>query len=387
MLSDEIINERTIDKNYPYETVFIAGNKVKLLHITATHLNLTGGIPVVLRELVNAQNKIEGFEARVLSVVADVFEMKSQYFDHMGNKFFEEYICGFLPDVVIFHSHYYFEYLKLYKTLIKLGIPYFIEPHGSFGKAALQKSKYKKLVANEVLLRSFMKKAKGYIFLNEREKADSKYRTGCDLVIANGINADEILEEYESKEQWSFYFIGRFDISHKGLDYLFDALDILEQKGEAIRLELYGTGPEENIAYINNRIRKYSSLQVTNCGPVYGAEQKELLEKRGVMVLTSRYEGFPMTVLEAWKYGNPCLVTAGTNVKDEVVAHQLGWGTDLNSNSIANAILQAQKDYSLRKEEYIRNCKSYVKNMYSWDHLAQVSYDRLSKVCSVGEKL
>ena len=360
---------------------------MKILHITATHLKRASGIPVVLRDLVNAQNKIKGFEARVLSVKADISEMDSQYFDYLGNNSFEAYVRVFCPDVAIFHSHFQLEYLKLYKTLIKLGIPYFIEPHGSFGKAALQKSKYKKLVANNVLLRSYMKKAKGYIFLNEGEKTDSKYRTGCDLVIANGINADEILEEYEPKEQWSFYFIGRFDINHKGLDYLFDALDILEQKGESIRLDLYGTGPEKNIDYINARIKNYSSLQVTNCGPVYGAEQKELLEKRGVMVLTSRYEGFPMTVLEALKYGNPCLVTAGTNVMDEVVAHQLGWGTDLDSSSIANAILQAQKDYSLRKEEYIRNCKGYVKNMYSWDHLAQVSHDRLSEACSVGEKL
>ena len=94
-----------------------------------------------------------------------------------------------------------------------------------------------------------------------------------------------------------------------------------------------------------------------------------------------------MTVLEAWKYGNPCLVTAGTNVKEEVVANQLGWGVDLDSDSIASAILQAQKDYTAMKKEYISNCKSYVKNMYSWDCLAQISYDKLSEECSVGEKI
>ena len=355
--------------------------------MTATHLSLSGGIPVVLRDLVNAQNKIKGFEASVLSVKADISQMDSPYFDCLGNRSFEAYVRDICPDVVVFHSHYYFEYLKLYKTLIKLGIPYFIEPHGSFGEAALNKSKYKKLIANHLILRSFMKKAKGYIFLNENEKADSKYCTLCDLIISNGINADEIIMEYVPKENWSFYFIGRFDINHKGLDYLFDALDILEQKDEVIRLELYGTGSEESIDYINNRLRNYQSLEVNNCGPIYGNVQKKLLERHGIMLLTSRYEGFPMTVLEAWRYGNPCLVTIGTNVMNEVVAQGLGWGTNLDSRSIADALLHAQKEYSSRKEEYIRNCKIYVKNTYSWERIAQVSYDRLSEICNIGEKL
>lgn len=360
---------------------------MKILHITATHLKPASGISTVLRDLVNAQNKIEDLIAKVLSVKADVTEMKSQYFDYLGDQSFEAYIRSFCPDVVIFHCHFYFEYLKLYRSLIKLEIPYFIESHGALGKTAMQRSKYKKLIANHLLLRSYIKQAKGYIFLNEGDKANGRYHTRYDLVIPNGINADEIVTEYVPQENWSFYFIGRYDIDHKGLDYLFDALDILEKKGESIRLEFYGTGSERNLDYINNRIKNYKSLQITNCGPLYGEDQKKLLEKRGVMLLTSRYEGFPMTVLEAWKYGNPCLVTAGTNVMDEVVDQDLGWGTDLDSHSIADAILRAQKEYSGRKEEYIRNCKNYVKNTYSWDRIAQVSYDRLSEICNAGEKL
>lgn len=359
---------------------------MRILHVTATHLKPASGITTVLRALVDAQNKIEGLKAKLLSITFDVSEIDSPYFDYLGEQSFEEYLRNFCPDVVIFHSHFLFLYIRLYKSVQKMGIPYFIEPHGSFGRAALQKSKYKKLVANYVLLRSFMKKAKGYIFLNEGEKKDSRFHRDGDIVIPNGIGADDIVEEYTPNESWLFYFIGRFDINHKGLDYLFDALDILEQKGESVKLELYGTGPEENIAYVNGKIKNYSSLQVTNCGPLYGQAQRELLEKRGVMVLISRYEGFPMTVLEAWKYGNPCLVTAGTNVMEEVMNHDLGWGTALDAGSIAEAILLTKKDYSGRQEMYIRNCKEYVKNEYSWDKIARISYEKLSEICGIEEK-
>ena len=54
---------------------------MKLLHITATHLKPDGGVPVVLKELVTEQNKINNFESRVISVVASVEEMHSPYFE------------------------------------------------------------------------------------------------------------------------------------------------------------------------------------------------------------------------------------------------------------------------------------------------------------------
>ena len=351
---------------------------MKLLHITATHLSLAGGIPVVLRDLVEAQNNIEDFEARVLSVKASTSEMKSTFFDTLSETSFEEYINRYLPDVVIFHSHYYFEYLNLYKLLLKKNIPYFIEPHGSFGKAALQKSKYKKLIANKVILRMFMRRAKGYIFLNESEKKDAQFHTNNDIIIPNGIVEREIKPLCADNKECSFYFIGRYDINHKGLDYLFDALDILENKGVSIIFNLYGKGNESEEQYINSRISKYKAVQIKNCGAIYGEAQSKELEQCGIMVLTSRYEGFPMTVLEAWKYGNPCLVTPGTNVYKEVASNGLGWAVELSVQHIADMIVKAQNDYNLNKKQYIIACKNYVKNNYSWKSLAKLSFDALS---------
>lgn len=351
---------------------------MKLLHITATHLNLAGGIPVVLRDLVAAQNKIDGFEARVLSIKADPVEMHSDYFDQLVGSSFEEYIENYKPNVVIFHSHYYFEYIKLYKSLIRRKIPYFIEPHGSFGKAALQKSKHKKIVANQILLRPFMGHAKGYIFLNESEKEDAQFRTENDIVIPNGIDDSVTDKGLELKESWNFYFIGRFDVSHKGLDYLFDALDILEVERFPIHLKMYGKGTDEEIKYVNTRISKYQTVDVKNCGPIYAEEQAKALEQCGIMILTSRYEGFPMTVLEAWKYGNPCLVTPGTNVANEVSEHGLGWKTELNVAGIADCIEKAMEEYSNGRQIYIDKCKKYVLSNYGWDVIARRSYDQIS---------
>lgn len=350
---------------------------MKLLHITATHLNLSGGIPVVLRDLANAQNRIEGFESRVLSIKADISEMKSSFFDYLGNKSFEAYLKSYNPDIVIFHSHYYFEYLKLFRYLIKQGIPYYIEPHGSFGKAALQKSKFKKVIANTFILRSLMKNAQGYIFLNEAEKEDALFRTHNDLVIPNGIKREEIAEIEESNAEWYFYYIGRYDINHKGLDFLFDALDILEERKENITINFFGTGNDEQLNYLDTRIQKLHSVNAKNCGPIYGENKKRILEQTGIMVLTSRYEGFPMTVLEAWGFGNPCVVTKGTNVLEEVKNNNLGWGTILDAEKIAETIILAKNEYDKFRSNYISNTKCYVEEMYNWDAIAKKSFVEL----------
>ncbi len=352
---------------------------MRLLHITATHLNLAGGIPVVLRDLVSAQNEIDGFEARVLSIKANISAMNSQFFDFLGDASFENYIDRYKPDVVIFHSHYYFEYIRLYRSLVKRNTPYFIEPHGSFGKAALQKSRLKKKVANNIILRPFMKHAYGYIFLNETEKNDAQFRATHNLIIPNGINTKETEKDIRPQEPWSFYFIGRFDVNHKGLDNLFDALDILDKQNETVSVKLYGTGTDEEVEYVNSRISSLHFVSAINCGPIYGEEQAKALEQCGIMLLTSRYEGFPMTVLEAWKYGNPCLVTPGTNVADEIAQNGLGWKTGLDASSIAESIRSAASDYLNTRVAYIKRCKEHVMEKYSWKAIAKVSFEQLSK--------
>lgn len=352
---------------------------MRLLHITATHLNLAGGIPVVLRDLVRAQNEIDGFEAKVLSIKADISNMASEYFEYLENSSFEKYVDSYEPDVVVFHSHYYFEYLRLYGLLIKRKIPYYIEPHGSFGKAALKKSKLRKQIANGIILRQFMKHAYGYIFLNEAEQIDAQFRSAHDLIIPNGINTNNLEKDINPRNQWHLYFIGRFDVIHKGLDYLFDAFEILDKEEEKMSIKLYGTGTEEEIEYVNNRIHSLHSISVTNCGPIYGEEQAKALEQCGIMLLTSRYEGFPMTVLEAWKYGNPCIVTPGTNLTEEVENNALGWTTELEKSEIATTIKKACKSYLIQRDGYIHTTKEYVTDNYSWDRIASISYNVLKK--------
>lgn len=92
-----------------------------------------------------------------------------------------------------------------------------------------------------------------------------------------------------------------------------------------------------------------------------------------IMVLLSRYEGFPMTILEALTYGNPCLVTEGTNMLNEIVENRLGWGTTTEPDQIAKDLQLAQQDFEQNRSSYQERCSTHVYSEYNWDKIARLS--------------
>ena len=129
------------------------------------------------------------------------------------------------------------------------------------------------------------------------------------------------------------------------------------------------------MAYVHGRIDKIKHLKVEDKGTIYDEEKVKALRKANILLLTSRYEGSPMTILDALSYGNPCLVTPGTNVADEIERNNLGWKTELNAETIANCMLKAREDYKKNYASYYDNCRHYVLDNYLWDKIAQQSVE------------
>lgn len=357
---------------------------MKLLHVTATHLNMNGGVPVVLRGLVEAQNKIDGVFSRVVSLSASVEHIKSKFFVHVGVKDFSKYVDDFMPDVVILHSFFYLEYNRVVNILNKKKIRYYIEPHGSFGKMAMKKSWLKKIIANNTIFRKQIKRSYGYIFTNEEEQKTSIYRTINDLIIPNGV-MENVVKNAKNKAPLSFkypsfYYLGRYDINHKGLDYLFDALDIIESKKIDIRVNFYGIGNKKELGYVQKRLSNYVYIEAEDNGPIYGDKKKNALENNNILLLTSRYEGSPMTVLDGLSYGNPVLATPGTNVADTVNENKIGWRAELDAEKIADKIIEARSEYIREGEKIVERCKAYVMTNCNWDKIASLSIEMLNKV-------
>lgn len=351
---------------------------MKILHITAmSPLSPNSGIPAVLKQLTDAQNNIDGVESRVLSLVGDVDKIESTYFHFLGKEKVGQYIKREKPDIAIIHSFFHIEFVKTVKALLQNQVPFCNEPHGSFGANAMKSSALKKIIANKTIFAEQLKKAKSYIFTNCAEKNNSIYHTPNDLIIPNGVLQETVNNSREkasdSYKNPTLYFLGRFDIDHKGIDYLFDSLDVLEKRKIPVNIKFFGIGDNKQEDYVRRRLGNLNVVNAQNCGTIYGEKKKMTLESCNILVLTSRYEGSPMTVLDGLSYGNPCIVTPGTNVADEIASNKIGWKTSLDATEIADTIVRAIEEYRQDGEIMFARCKKYVLDNYSWDKIAKQS--------------
>lgn len=352
---------------------------MKILHITATHLSKSGGIPVVLDNLVRNQNKVKGVESRVLSLCDELKDISNESFLHIKKiSEIQEYLKSYKPNFTIIHSLYFKEYIKVSRILKSNGYDYLIEPHSSFGRAAQKKSWIKKKIANRFFFKRFIKNAKGYIFLNESEMRDSIYRTENDIIIPNGVDSFLNSSLNEDSEEIKFYFLGRLDIVHKGLDILFNALQSLDKESIKFNIDFYGTGTENEVDFIKRNSLRLINIKSRYIGPIYGENKGEVLSKYDIMILTSRYEGFPVTVLEALSYGCPCIVSEGTNLKSLIESNELGWGC--TTNDISETIKRAILEYRIKKINYREKVKLFIDENYTWDKIALLSLETLKDV-------
>lgn len=359
---------------------------MKILHVTAIGSEVKkSGVPSVLLNLSAEQNNIEGVQSKVLSVRTEKGK-EEDCFDTLRTVSIIDYLKKYNPDLVIIHTIFFLQYVKVVRALCKLNIPFAIEPHGSFGKMALHKSHLKKVLALHTLFRPFIHKSAAFIYTNQAEKQDSIIHKDLELVIPNGVSEANISftpqEHLLSYPIPVFYYLGRYKIHHKGLDYLMKALKILNDQRESICVRFYGMGDNDEMDFMNKWISVFDFIDVKEMGTLYGEEKKNVLSRPYVLLLTSRYEGSPITVLDALTYGNPCLVTPGTNVADEIEQNKIGWKTDLDPKCIAECILRAKADYIKDKDGYGDRCKRYVTDNYLWSKIADFSIKEYRKIIS-----
>lgn len=99
--------------------------------------------------------------------------------------------------------------------------------------------------------------------------------------------------------------IGRINYQ-KNQDYLLDIFEIVAREKEDAVLLIVGTGPDES--KIKDRIKKSSYRERII---LYGEtkEPEKIYMAMDIMVFPSRYEGLPVTLLEAQISGLPCIIS------------------------------------------------------------------------------
>ncbi|QPI86178.1 glycosyltransferase [Rhodobacterales bacterium HKCCA1288] len=349
---------------------------MRILHVSGYCLSESNGVGRLLLELIYEQNKnIPDSKIDLLLTqdqILNDLKFDVYFYSQVTKKFFKSY------DLVVFHGVYFLNYYFISQIIKNYNIPYLIKPHSSLVVAAQKKSYIKKCLYYLFILKNFINHSSGLIFTSEGERFRSLKLKKNYYIEPNGLCAPDPIEVFSKPDVhvWNFIYIGRIDIRHKGLDILFDSLFILKDLGilEKLNFKFYGKGNRKDEIIFRNSIKRLDSQSVTFNGPIYGCEKFECLSASDVFVLTSRYEGVPMAVLEALSQSVPCLVTPETNIGERVIDFDMGWVAECDPHSIANEIIRIINSPETAFQQKKENARSYVLENHSWTVVSQVSH-------------
>lgn len=163
--------------------------------------------------------------------------------------------------------------------------------------------------------------------------------------------------ESSSCENNNAICVGRLN-EQKGYEYLIDAWTIVSQRHPDWILNVYGSG--EIKEQLLNRIKErgvQNSLFIHD--PVNNIVEKYL--ESSLYIMSSRFEGFPMVLLEAMSCGLPCIsFNCPNGAKDLIQDGRNGFLVEyLNVTQLAESICRLIEDSSLRKQ-FGESAKVYV---------------------------
>lgn len=352
---------------------------MKILHIAPIG-HQSEGIGTVLLHLEREQKKL-GHDVKIVTKYKNNVYNDWDLITINNNRDFLTFLELWSPDIVLFHSLYEMEFLGFAKLLNQKKIPYAVQMHGALSKENYKKSRYKKMVANWLWYNSYLKKAKCIIYLNQAEYENCVVH---DLnpnyaILPNGCEeASNVEIRLGVHDPFEIVYIGRININHKGLDELVKAIQILKDRGvDNIHFSFYGNENDPDVETFKQMIHSLQPM-AEYYGGIYGEEKKEKLQSSDLFILTSRYEGMPMGVLEAISYGLPCLVTPGTNMADILSGADAGWIANFSEESIVNTIFKAVVDLKNRKAIIKRNAYELSKR-FSWKEIASKSIQILTR--------
>lgn len=286
------------------------------------------------------------------------------------------------PDIVVIEEFYCFPFCKIISDIQKNKIPYIIIPRSELTKNAQKRKRIKKTIGNMCYFKRFAKKASGIQFLSLQEKKESGEKWNKNnFIISNGIDIPSSKKINFSKEKINASYIGRYEIYQKGLDILIDAISNLQTdlRNSNFVLNMYGVDQEKTLEILRKKIIEdnISDLIKIN-NPVYSKEKKEALLNTDIFILTSRFEGMPMGVIEALAYGIPCLVTKGTNMSEDVNNYNAGWTCDTSTKKIEEQLekIISEKD----KFPIFGDNARKLSEKYSWKRIAQITHLEFERI-------
>jgi len=226
------------------------------------------------------------------------------------------------PDIVHMHSVFLPKQSVMARLLIKYRIPYIITPNGGLDS---QRGKLKKFIYRLLIERQRFKSAAAITVVTPGEEETIRQFVpnyqGIIRFITNPFDNSQLLEQ-----QWKgninskrIVFLGRLDVLHKGIDILLEIARLVP----SLEFHLYGNEDPKTRKWLQ-RIRASCPPNVHFHSPVFGINKVKVLTEASLYIQTSRWEGFPLSIIEAMYIGLPCVISSLPNFSTLFNQYNLG---------------------------------------------------------------
>lgn len=351
-----------------------------ILHVASKADEKSNGASVIVPQHVINQGKYQ--EVRLVNI-RNIPLAGDLQLEYKGHENFPDYLeapfCK--PDLVVFHEANYFEYIRLYKNLLKRKIPYIILPHGELTRQALKKKYFKKKLAYLLFFNRFVKHAAALQCLSQNEADNVKFKN-FKFIATNGVTMPDEKKTDFSQVGLKIVYVGRLDYYHKGFDIMFEGLqkvgDILREN--QVKVDLYGPDLYNRAEKTKELISRFNVGDIVTLNDaVYDDEKRKILLDADIFIQTSRFEGMPLGILEALSLGLPCIVTEGTTLGGVIKSYDAGWVAKTDPDSLSKAIALAIEERGKLSEKSENAVKAAEEN-FGWDKVVRDALGNYEKI-------
>ena len=153
-----------------------------------------------------------------------------------------------------------------------------------------------------------------------------------------------------------FLTIGRFTPLHKGIDLLIEAFHLFAQKNQEWQLDIVGGGEQKEA--FQRLINRYQLEDRITIHP-FTNQIQDFYSNAQVYVLSSRWEGMPLVLVEAMSHGLP-IVTSNLPVCKEILGDFGIYFKNSNIKDLANKLEEATKiNWQPKSDEAITISKRF----------------------------
>lgn len=272
-------------------------------------------------------------------------------------------------DIIHIHEARSFQHLVVWRLARKRGVPYVVQAHGNLSPHF---GGFPRRIYDEIFGKKVLRGASKVIAVSKIEALDyARFGVNEEKVvfIPNPIDIDEFSnhgtrgafrEKYNiDSDSKMILFMGRIH-AIKGIDVLLYAFAKMI-KDSKVNATLVVAGPDDGfLKKCIGIVKTYNISNVIFPGQLDDMERINAYIDADVVVLPSRYETFPITILEAYACGKPVIASDVGGLRDLVIDKETGILVKPgNVNELSRALLVSLSEdnvakWGLRAKEFVK---------------------------------